>query len=189
MVAHAIAPGAHAVDSSRELVLWAAMPPRSWIRFPQFFSAEITPRGPPELWLQHADCDAPATRAEVEAVSPGKIFMTRGCGEVAWVWRAEVALAIHFRYNGASTMFFKVLDAEGRRLECCPGEGRLNCVAAGAGPAAHLASDSSSCSGATWESSDSPEPYDTPETSDDSYVPPSSRRARSKAATSGRRRH
>ena len=75
-------------------------------------------------------------------------------------------------------MFFKVFDAEGRRLECCPGEGRLNGAAAGAGPAAHLASDSTSSSGAAWESNDSPEPYETSEMSDDSYVPPSSRRAR-----------
>ena len=85
-------------------------------------------------------------------------------------------------------MFFKVFDAEGRRLECCPGEGRLDGAAAGAGPAACLASGSSSSSGVTWESSDSPEPYETPETSDDSYVPPSSRHARSRAAASGRRR-
>ena len=77
-------------------------------------------RGPLELWLQHADCDAPATRAEVEAVSTGKIFMTRGWGEVARVCRAEGALAIHFEYDGASTLFFKVFDAEGRRLECYP---------------------------------------------------------------------
>ena len=46
----------------------------------------------------------------------------------------------------------------------------------------------SSSSDGSWESSDSPEPDETPETSDDSYVPPSSRRARSRAATSGRRR-
>ena len=85
-------------------------------------------------------------------------------------------------------MFFKVFDAEGCRLECCPEEGRLNGAAAGARPAAHLASDSSSSSGTAWESNDSPEPYESPETSDDSYMPPSSRRAQGKAAASGHRR-
>lgn len=74
-------------------------------------------------------------------------------------------------------MFFKVFDAEGRRLECCPGRGRQD----------RPASSSSSSSDA-WESSDSPELYETPKTSDDSYMPPSFRRARSKAAASGRRR-
>ena len=69
MVAGVIAPGTHAEGSSRELVMWAAMPPRARIRFPQFFSAEMPPRGPLELWLQHAECDAPATGAEVEVVS------------------------------------------------------------------------------------------------------------------------
>ena len=95
-VARVAALGVHAADSSRELVMWAAMPQRTWIRFPQFFSAEMPRRAPLELWLQHADCDAPATGAEVETVSLGKIFMTRGWGEVARVCRAEGALAIHF---------------------------------------------------------------------------------------------
>src|SRR3954468_6955861 len=137
----------------------------------------MPPRGPLKLWLQHAECDTPATGAEVEVVSPGKIFMTHGWGEVARVCRTEGALAIHFEYDGASTMFFKVFDAEGCRLECCPGEGCLNGAAVEAGLAAHLTSDSFSSSGVAWESSDSPELYETPEMSYDSYVPPSSRRA------------
>ena len=69
VVARAIAPGTHTEGSSRELVMWAAMPPRNWIRFPRIFSAEMPLRGPLELWLQHADCDAPATVVEVEVAS------------------------------------------------------------------------------------------------------------------------
>ena len=46
---HAVASGVHAADSSREFVLWAVMPPSTWIRFPQFFIAEMSPRGPLEL--------------------------------------------------------------------------------------------------------------------------------------------
>ena len=38
--AHAVAPGIHAVGSPREFVLWAAMPPSTWICLPQFFAAE-----------------------------------------------------------------------------------------------------------------------------------------------------
>ena len=76
------------------------------------------------MWLQHAGCCSLATGAEVEVVPPGKIFMTRGWGKVARAYRAEGALAIHFEYDGASMLFFKVFDAEGRRLECCPKEGR-----------------------------------------------------------------
>ena len=77
-VTHAVAPGIHATKSSRELVLWAPMPPSSWIRFPRFFSDVMPPRGPLELCLQHAGCNAPATGAEIEAVPTGKIFMTCG---------------------------------------------------------------------------------------------------------------
>ena len=82
MVARTVAPGVQAADSSRELVLHAVMPPSTWICFPPFFAFEMLPRGPLELWLQHADCGAPATGAEVEVVAPGKVFMTQGWGEV-----------------------------------------------------------------------------------------------------------
>ena len=106
------------MDSSRELVLHAAMPPSSWIRFPPFFAFGMPPRGPLKLWLQHADCGTLPTEAEVEVLAPGKVYMTRGWGEIARVCRTGGALLIHFEYDGASLMLFKVFDAEGRRLEC-----------------------------------------------------------------------
>ena len=155
------------------------MPPSSWIHFPHFFSDVMPPRGPLELWLQHADCSAQATAAEIEAVPTGKILMTRGWGEVARVCHARGALTIHFEYDDASMLFFKVFDAEGRRLECCSGEERQADARSARG---HSGSSS------PWESSSSPELYETPEMSDDRYVPPSSRHARSRAAVSGRRR-
>ena len=81
----AIAHGVHAADSSRELVLHAAMPPSSWICLPPSFAFEMLPRGPLELWLQHADCGTPATRVEVKVVAQGKVYMTLGWGEIARV--------------------------------------------------------------------------------------------------------
>ena len=78
-----IPPRVHVEASSRELVLHAAMPPRSWIRLPPSFAFEIPPRGPFKLWLQHGDCQTPATEADVEVVAPGKVFMTRGWGKIA----------------------------------------------------------------------------------------------------------
>ena len=90
---------------------------------PPFF-ASVIPQGEPRgLWPQHAGCGTPATGAEVAVVAPGEVFMTRGWGEVARVCRTRGALTIHLEYDGASVMFFKVFDAEGRRLECCPGRG------------------------------------------------------------------
>ena len=61
--------------------------------------------------------------------------MARGWGEVARAYYAEGALAIHFEYDGASTLFFKVFNEEGERLECCPGGGGSGDAAVGAGPA------------------------------------------------------
>ena len=133
------------------------------------------------MWLQHAGCCSLATGAEVEAVPLGGIFMTRGWGDVACACRPEGALAIHYEYEGASTLFFKVFDEEGRRLECCSRGSSPRGAAAGVEPASGIADNRSSSSGDSWESSDSPE------TSDDSYVPPSSRRTRSVAATSTQR--
>ena len=74
-------------------------------------------------------------------------------------------------------LFFKVFDDEGRRLECYSGEEREADARSARG---HSSSSS------PRESSSSPELYETSETSDDSYVPSSSRRARSKAAASDR---
>src|SRR4051812_19251864 len=51
-----IPPGVHSEGSSREFMLHATIPPRSWIRLPPFF-ASIIPQGELlKLWLQHP-CD------------------------------------------------------------------------------------------------------------------------------------
>ena len=113
--------------------------------------------------------------------------MTRGWSEIARVCRTRGAFAIHLEYDGASVMFFKVFDANGRRLECCPGRGGQDAVAARTGPA-NRSLGGSSGGGGVRGSSDSGELFATPETSDDSYEPPSRLRSWSKASSSGRRR-
>ena len=114
--------------------------------------------------------------------------MTQGWGEIARVCRTGGALVIHFEYDGASLMLFKVFNAEGRRMECCPRGGSQDIDVARARLAIRFPNGSFGSSSDAWEPSDSPELFVTPETSDDSYMPPSSRRTRSKAAASGRRR-
>ena len=165
---HVVAPRVHAEGSSCELVLHTAMPPRSWIRLPPSFAFEIPPRGPLELWLQHADCSTPTTGAEVEVVAPGKVNMTRGWGEISRVCRTGGALIIHLEYDGASLMFFKVFDTEGRRLECCPKGGGRGIGVARTRPANRFPSSSSGSCGGAGGSSDSAELHATPETSNDS---------------------
>ena len=110
--------GVHAEGSSREFVLHAAMPPSSWIHLPPSLAFEMPPSGSLKLWLQHADCSILATGAEVAVVASGKVYMTRGWGEIARVCRTEGALVIHLEYDGTSLMFFKVFNVERRRLEC-----------------------------------------------------------------------
>ena len=180
-------PRVHTEGSSLEFVLHVAMPPQSWIRLPPFF-ASIIPQGEPlELWLQHAGCSTLATEAEVAVVAPGEVFMTRGWREIVRVCRVRGVFVVHLDYDGASMMLFKVFDASGRRLECCPGEGGPDHAATRTGPANRSLSGCSG-GGGVGGSSDSGELFATPETSDDSYEPPSRRRSWSRAGSLGRRR-
>ena len=156
-------------------------PPSSLLR-------SIIPQGEPlELWLQHAGCSTLATEAEVAVVAPGEVFMIRGWIEIARVCRTRGALAIHLEYDGASVMFFKVFDANGRRLECCPRRGGRDPATARTGPADRSLGGSSG-GGGFRSSSDSGELFATPEMSDDSYEPLSWCRSWSRAGSSGRRR-
>ena len=93
--------------------------------------------------------------------------MTRGWSEITRVCRIRGALTIHLEYDGASVMFFKVFDANGRRLECCPGSGGRDPATARTGPADRSLGGSSG-GGGVRGSSDSGELFATPETSDDS---------------------
>ena len=113
--------------------------------------------------------------------------MTRGWSEIARVCRTRGAFAIHLEYDGASVMFFKVFDANGRRLECCPGRGGRDPATARTGPADRSLGGCSGGRGGRG-SSDSGELFATPETSDDSYEPPSRRRSWSRAGSSGHHR-
>ena len=120
-------------------------------------------------------------------IAPGEVFMTRGWSEIARVCRTRGALAIHLEYDGASVMFFKVFDANGRQLECSLERGGQDPAAARTGPA-NRSFDGSSGGGGVGGSSDSGELFTTLETSDDSYEPPSRHRSWSRAGSSGHRR-
>ena len=126
---------------------------------------------------------------EVEVIAPGKVYMTHGWGEIAQVCRMGGALVIHLEYDGASLMFFKAFDAEGHRLECCPEKGGWGPAVARTRLANRSPSSSSGDSRGAGGSNDLAELLATPETSDDSYEPPSLRCSRSRAGSLGRRRH
>ena len=111
--------------------------------------------------------------------------MTRGWSEITRVCRTRGAFAIHLEYDGASVMFFKVFDANGRRLECCLGRGGWDPATTRTGPADRSLGGSSG-GGGDGGSSDSSELFATPETSNDSYEPPSLRRSRSRTGSLGR---
>ena len=164
------------------------MAPQSWIRLPPFFASIVPQWEPLELWPQHAGCSTLATEAEVAVVAPGEVFTTRGWSEIARVCRTRGAFAVHLEYDGASVMFFKVFDANGRRLECCPGRGGRDPATARTRPADRSLGGSSG-GGGVGGSSDSGELYATPEMSDVATSPrvgaaPGAGRARQAVAAS-----
>jgi hypothetical protein len=135
------------------------------------------------MLLRHAGCHCRASVADVEVAPSGEVFMTHGWGKIARACCPWGASAIHLELDGASSLRFKVFNEDGQRLECCPGTGNPRDVAPGGELALGPISDSPRSS-----SSRSQESGDSPETSDDSYVPPSFRRARSWASAPTRRR-
>ena len=108
--------------------------------------------------------------------APGEVYMSCSWREIARVCRERGFFAVHLEYDGAAVMFFKVFDANGRRLECFPGRGGRDPATAGTGPADRSLGGCSG-GGGVGGSSDSGELFATPETSDDSYEPPSRRRS------------
>jgi hypothetical protein len=170
----------HVGRSPREFVVWLAMPPMSWILLPWFFAASLPRRGPVMMRLQHAGCRCRASVADVEVVSSGEVFMTHGWGEVARACHPEGASVVHFVFDGGTNLLFKVFGGDGPRLDRCP-EGTTQHGAA-AGRELVLAS------GSPGSSSGSSESDESPKTSDDSYEPPSSCRARRRVRVLVRRR-
>ena len=108
----------HAEGTAHEFVVWVAMPPRTWIRLPRSFAREIPPRGPVELWLLRDGCYGQASEVEVEVIDSGDVFMTRGWGAIARAWNSERRHVLHFKYDSALTLVFKVFREDDKRLEC-----------------------------------------------------------------------
>nr|XP_020148091.1 B3 domain-containing protein Os03g0212300-like [Aegilops tauschii subsp. strangulata] len=139
------------------------MPPRTLLRLPRSLARDIAPSGPVELWLQHDGCCSQASEAEVKVVDFGDVFMTRGWGAITRACRPEGGHAIHFEYDGASTLFFKSFGEDSQRLECCPKGGGRGSGATGGELALGLVRDSSDSSSASSRHGSS---------DDDSYEPP-----------------
>jgi hypothetical protein len=156
----------HAGKSPREFVMWLAMPPTSWILLPWFLAELLPRRGPVTMRLQHAGCRCRAGVADVKVVPSGEVFMMHGWGEISRACRPERASIVHFMFDGASTLFFKVFGDDGPRVDHCPGEATQR----GAITGRELALTS----GSFGSSSGSSGSDESPETSDDSYEPPSS---------------
>ena len=110
-------PQLHSFDVSSEFVVWAEKPGGSWLRLPRSFGNVLPAEG---IWLQADGCCSGASWVEVDVAPSGDVFLERGWQSFARARRLQGRCALHFRYDGVSTLFVRVFSEEGRRLGCCP---------------------------------------------------------------------
>ena len=88
--------------------------------------------------------------------------MTRGWGAIARACGSKGRHALHFKYNGATTLLFKVFGEDGGRLECCSGGSNCSGKALGGELALGHARDTSGSGETSSGESSGNDEYDEP---------------------------
>ena len=57
---------------------------------------------------------------EVEVTSIGHVFLTRGWKSFVRARGLKGRRTLHFKYDGAATLFVRFFGVDGSRLGCCP---------------------------------------------------------------------
>ncbi|XP_020172571.1 B3 domain-containing protein Os03g0212300-like [Aegilops tauschii subsp. strangulata] len=93
--------------------------PCTWLRLPESFTKELAERVPMGLWLQpDGCCNGPSW--VVTAFTPsGFILLMRGWKSFAVARGLKEGHILHFKYDGAATLFMKIFGVIGYRLKCC----------------------------------------------------------------------
>jgi hypothetical protein len=105
---------------AREFVVWMESPPCTWIRLPRSFAEELPAGGPVGLWLQPDGCCNWSSWTEVEVTPSGYVYLTRGWQSFFHARGLKGRHTLHFKYDGATTLFVKIFGKDGGRLGCCP---------------------------------------------------------------------
>ena len=103
-----------------EFVVWSEDPAGSWLQLPRFFADELLASGPGGLWLQVDSCCSKASWVTVETSAAGNIALARSWQTFARARGLSRRCTLHFKYDGGSTLYVRVLGEDGHRVGCCP---------------------------------------------------------------------
>ena len=100
---------------SPEFVVWSENPAGNWIQPPRFFVGELSASGPGGLWLQADGCCSKASWVAVETSAAGNIALARGWQTFTRMRGLGRWCTLHFKFDGAETLFVRVFREDGRR--------------------------------------------------------------------------
>ncbi|XP_073358041.1 uncharacterized protein [Aegilops tauschii subsp. strangulata] len=94
-------------------------PPRTLLQLPDSFTEELVADAPLGLWLQLDSCCKESSWVAAEFTPSGYMCLTRGWKLFAHAYGVKEGHTLHFKFDGAATLFVKIFRAAGDRLECC----------------------------------------------------------------------
>ena len=90
-------------------------PPGPWLLLPSSLAEELPAWGPVGLWLQPDGCCNGSSWVKVEVTSIGHVFLILGWQPFARARGLKGRHTLHFKYDGAMMLFFKIFGRDGGR--------------------------------------------------------------------------
>ncbi|KAM3209851.1 hypothetical protein ACQJBY_064101 [Aegilops geniculata] len=94
-------------------------PHRNWLQLPDSFAEELVAGVPLGLWLQSDGCYNKSSWVVAEFTPSGYMYLTRGWKSFARAHGLKEGHTLHFKFDGAVTLFVKIFGEAGGCLECC----------------------------------------------------------------------
>nr|XP_020178608.1 B3 domain-containing protein Os03g0212300-like [Aegilops tauschii subsp. strangulata] len=99
--------------------MWMHNPPRTWLQLPDSFAKELVTDTPLGLWLQPDGCCNKSSWVAAEFTPSGYMYLTWGWKSFPHARGLKEGHTLHFKFDGAATLFMKIFGDAGGCLECC----------------------------------------------------------------------
>ena len=120
MVVRPPRPCFHSEEVLPEFVVWSESPAGTWLQLPRSFTGELSAGVLDGLWLQANGCCSKASWVAVEVSVAGNVALVHGWQTFSPARGLSRRCTLHFKYDGAATLFVRVFGEDGRRAGCCP---------------------------------------------------------------------
>ena len=87
----------------------------STLQLPRSFAEVLPTYAPTGMWMQADGCCGGALWLEVKVTPVGNTFLSRGWQTFARAHGLEGWLMLHFKHDGAATLFVRIFEEDGRR--------------------------------------------------------------------------